>query len=40
MYKNLILLLLVSISIQLNSQRKEVKPANWDVNNPHERLVI
>ena len=36
MYKNLILLLLVSISIQLNSQKKEVKPASWDVNNPHE----
>lgn len=36
MSKNLILLLLLSISIQLNAQKKEEKPKKWDVNNPHK----
>jgi Tol biopolymer transport system component len=36
MSKNLFLLLLLSISIQINSQKKEETPTKWDVNNPHK----
>lgn len=36
MSKNLFLLLLLSISIQINAQKKQEEPAKWDVNNPHK----
>ena len=36
MSKKLILLLLLSISIQINAQKKQEEPTKWDVNNPHK----
>ena len=36
MFRKIILLLLLSVSIQINSQDKKEKPKKWDVNNPHE----
>ena len=36
MFKRIILLLLLSISIQINAQKKQEEPTKWDVNNPHK----
>ena len=36
MFKRIILLLLLSISIQINAQKKQQEPTKWDVNNPHK----
>lgn len=36
MYKNLILILLISISINISGQEKAENSKKWDVNNPHE----
>ena len=36
MSKKLILLLLLSISIQINAQKKQEEPTKWDINNPHK----
>ncbi len=36
MYKNLVLLLCLAVSIQINAQKKEESPKKWDVNNPHK----
>lgn len=36
MYKNLVLLLCLAVSIQINAQKKEESSKKWDVNNPHK----
>lgn len=36
MFKRIILLLILSISIQISAQKKQEEPAKWDVNNPHK----
>ncbi|WP_026776814.1 amidohydrolase family protein [Polaribacter sp. Hel_I_88] len=36
MYKKIFLLVLVSISININAQETDEKSKKWDVNNPHE----
>lgn len=36
MYKKLVLLLCLAVSIQINAQKKEESPKKWDVNNPHK----
>ncbi len=36
MYRKIFLLVLLSISININSQETKEKPKKWDVNNPHE----
>ena len=36
MYKKIFLLVLLSISININAQETDEKEKKWDVNNPHE----
>ena len=36
MFKRIILLLILSISIQISAQKKQEEPTKWDVNNPHK----
>ena len=36
MFKRIILLLILSISIQISAQKKQEEPIKWDVNNPHK----